>query len=114
MEEGQLNPRTVEVFGDFKGHRNGLIKALTTARVLLQDFTGVPAVVDLTSMRDVMKNLGSDPDKINPLVDIDLCLSYAVFSRFDIDFEKEPTGTGKDGKSVYFKDIWPSSAGIAE
>ncbi|RZR83470.1 hypothetical protein BHM03_00010072 [Ensete ventricosum] len=38
------------------------------ARVLLQDFTGVPAVVDLACMRDAMKKLGSDPNKINPLV----------------------------------------------
>ncbi|MCD7470303.1 hypothetical protein HAX54_010037 [Datura stramonium] len=42
------------------------------ARVLLQDFTGVPSVVDLASMRDAMKELGSDPDKINPLANMDI------------------------------------------
>ena len=45
------------------------------ARVLLQDFTGVPAVVDLACMRDAMNKLGSDSNKINPLVP---CFSYAL------------------------------------
>ncbi|XP_022733432.1 aconitate hydratase, cytoplasmic-like isoform X2 [Durio zibethinus] len=48
------------------------------ARVLLQDFTGVPAVVDLASMRDAMKNLGNDPKKINPLVPVDLVIDHSV------------------------------------
>ncbi|KAL3508482.1 hypothetical protein ACH5RR_027883 [Cinchona calisaya] len=48
------------------------------ARVLLQDFTGVPAVVDLASMRDAIKNLGSDPEKINPLVPVDLVIDHSV------------------------------------
>ncbi|CAN1843657.1 Aconitate hydratase 3, mitochondrial [Linum perenne] len=48
------------------------------ARVLLQDFTGVPAVVDLASMRDAMGNLGSDPSKINPLVPVDLVIDHSV------------------------------------
>jgi aconitate hydratase len=42
--------------------------AYRPARVLMQDFTGVPAVVDLAAMRDAMENLGGDPQKINPLV----------------------------------------------
>ncbi|CAN1161211.1 Aconitate hydratase, cytoplasmic [Linum perenne] len=48
------------------------------ARVLLQDFTGVPAVVDLASMRDAMGNLGGDPKKINPLVPVDLVIDHSV------------------------------------
>ncbi|KZV58506.1 hypothetical protein F511_23759 [Dorcoceras hygrometricum] len=48
------------------------------ARVLLQDFTGVPAVVDLASMREAIKDLGSDPDKINPLVPVDLVIDHSV------------------------------------
>ncbi|KAI4307994.1 hypothetical protein L6164_031114 [Bauhinia variegata] len=48
------------------------------ARVLLQDFTGVPAVVDLASMRDAMENLGDDPSKINPLVPVDLVIDHSV------------------------------------
>ncbi|XP_031500013.1 aconitate hydratase, cytoplasmic [Nymphaea colorata] len=48
------------------------------ARVLLQDFTGVPAVVDLACMRDAMNKLGSDSDKINPLVPVDLVIDHSV------------------------------------
>ncbi|XP_040986200.1 aconitate hydratase, cytoplasmic-like [Juglans microcarpa x Juglans regia] len=48
------------------------------ARVLLQDFTGVPAVVDLACMRDAMKELGSDPNKIDPLVPVDLVVDHSV------------------------------------
>ncbi|XP_047323621.1 aconitate hydratase, cytoplasmic-like [Impatiens glandulifera] len=48
------------------------------ARVLLQDFTGVPAVVDLACMRDAMNKLGSDSEKINPLVPVDLVIDHSV------------------------------------
>lgn len=48
------------------------------ARVLLQDFTGVPAVVDLACMRDAMNKLGGDSNKINPLVPVDLVIDHSV------------------------------------
>jgi aconitate hydratase len=48
------------------------------ARVLMQDFTGVPAVVDLAAMRDAMKDLGGDPSKINPLVPVDLIVDHSI------------------------------------
>lgn len=48
------------------------------ARVLMQDFTGVPAVVDLAAMRDGMNRLGGDPEKINPLVPVDLVIDHSV------------------------------------
>src|SRR6201999_4480366 len=48
------------------------------ARVLMQDFTGVPAVVDLAAMRDAMQNLGADPAKINPLNPVDLVIDHSV------------------------------------
>ena len=48
------------------------------ARVLLQDFTGVPAVVDLAAMRDAVKDLGGNPSKINPLVPVDLVIDHSV------------------------------------
>jgi aconitate hydratase len=48
------------------------------ARVLMQDFTGVPAVVDLAAMRDGMVKLGGDPNKINPLVPVDLVIDHSV------------------------------------
>ena len=52
--------------------------AFRPARVLMQDFTGVPAVVDLAAMRDAMKHLGGDPKKINPLVPVDLVIDHSV------------------------------------
>ena len=52
--------------------------AFTPARVLMQDFTGVPAIVDLAAMRDAMKNLGGDPSKINPLSPAELVIDHSV------------------------------------
>ncbi len=48
------------------------------ARVLMQDFTGVPAVVDLAAMRDAVRNLGGDPAKINPLIPVELIIDHSV------------------------------------
>ncbi|NNJ47853.1 MAG: aconitate hydratase, partial [Acidimicrobiia bacterium] len=48
------------------------------ARVILQDFTGVPCVVDLAAMRDAVKRLGGDPKRINPLVPVDLVIDHSV------------------------------------
>src|SRR5437763_11878101 len=56
--------------------------AFHPARVLMQDFTGVPAVVDLAAMRDAMKNLGGDPKRINPLVPVDLVIDHSVVVNF--------------------------------
>ena len=52
--------------------------AYRPARVLMQDFTGVPAVVDLAAMRDAMTQLGGDPEKINPLSPVDLVIDHSV------------------------------------
>ena len=52
--------------------------AFTPSRVLLQDFTGVPAVVDLAAMRDAMRSLGGDPSKINPLSPVELVIDHSV------------------------------------
>lgn len=52
--------------------------AYRPARVLMQDFTGVPAVVDLAAMREAMAALGGDPQKINPLVPVDLVIDHSV------------------------------------
>lgn len=56
--------------------------AFRPARVLMQDFTGVPAVVDLAAMRDAMRMLGGDPKKINPLVQVDLVIDHSVIVNF--------------------------------
>ena len=62
--------------------------AFRPARVLMQDFTGVPAVVDLAAMRDAMAKLGGDPQKINPLAPVDLVIDHSVM----VDAFGSPTG----------------------
>src|ERR687883_1046518 len=52
--------------------------AFTPARVVMQDFTGVPAIVDLAAMRDAMREMGGDPAKINPLVPAELVIDHSV------------------------------------
>jgi aconitate hydratase len=52
--------------------------AFRPARVLMQDFTGVPAIVDLATMRDVIKQMGGDPKRINPLQQVDLVIDHSV------------------------------------
>ncbi len=52
--------------------------SFTPARVLLQDFTGVPAVVDLAAMRDGMVRLGGDPQRVNPLQPVELVIDHSV------------------------------------
>src|SRR5579885_3547050 len=52
--------------------------AFAPARVLLQDFTGVPCVVDLAAMRDAMRALGGDPARINPLIPVELVIDHSV------------------------------------
>jgi aconitate hydratase len=58
----------------------------TPARVLLQDFTGVPAVVDLAAMRDAMRDLGGDPARINPHLPVELVIDHSV----QVDFYASP------------------------
>ena len=76
--------------------------AFRPARVLMQDFTGVPAVVDLAAMRDAMSALGGDPRKINPLVPVDLVIDHSVMvdafgnaRAFDVNVEKEYERNGE-------------------
>src|SRR5262245_6144090 len=73
-EDGAFVQATdVETLSRWK-HQDRLEKeiAFRTSRVLLQDFTGVPAVVDLAAMRDAISALGGDPERINPLQPVDL------------------------------------------
>ena len=69
--------RALAAFVENKGSVEHEI-AFTPARVLMQDFTGVPAVVDLAAMRDAMGALGANPDKINPLNPVDLVIDHSV------------------------------------
>ena len=76
--------------------------AFRPARVLMQDFTGVPAVVDLAAMRDAMAKLGGDPQKINPLAPVDLVIDHSVMvdafgsdRSFRVNVEKEYERNGE-------------------
>ncbi|XP_009382046.2 aconitate hydratase, cytoplasmic [Musa acuminata AAA Group] len=78
-DEFQVTGKDVEKILDWENTSPKQVEIpFKPARVLLQDFTGVPAVVDLACMRDAMKNLGSDPNKINPLVPVDLVIDHSV------------------------------------
>jgi aconitate hydratase len=67
------------------------------ARVLMQDFTGVPAVVDLAAMRDAMKTLGGNPQRINPLVPVHLIIDHSVM----VDEFGNPKAFGKNVELEY-------------
>jgi aconitate hydratase len=69
------------------------------ARVLMQDFTGVPAVVDLAAMRDAMSNLGGDPQRINPLVPVHLVIDHSVM----VDEFGNPKAFGKNVELEYHR-----------
>jgi aconitate hydratase len=78
--------------------------AFRPARVLMQDFTGVPAVVDLAAMRNAMQNLGGDAEKINPLVPVDLVIDHSVIVNFFGDnkaFAKNVTEEYKQNQERY-------------
>lgn len=62
------------------------------SRVLMQDFTGVPAIVDLAAMRDAMIKLGGDPSKINPLIPVDLVIDHSV----QVDFSSSKDAFAKN------------------
>ncbi|PZQ64496.1 MAG: aconitate hydratase AcnA [Phenylobacterium zucineum] len=83
------------------------------ARVLMQDFTGVPAVVDLAAMRDAMTKLGADPEKINPLNPVDLVIDHSVM----IDYFGTSKAFGQNVEREYERNMerynflrWGSSA----
>jgi aconitate hydratase len=82
FEDGgfSVSVEDIKAFGKWaeKGGKNPREIAYRPARVLMQDFTGVPAVVDLAAMRDGIKALGGDANKINPLVPVDLVIDHSV------------------------------------
>ncbi|MDG1084169.1 MAG: aconitate hydratase AcnA [Planktotalea sp.] len=81
FEDGKtVSVDDIKAFAEWgaKGGKNPREIAYRPARVLMQDFTGVPAVVDLAAMRDGIKSLGGDPQKINPLNPVDLVIDHSV------------------------------------
>ncbi|MEM6677967.1 MAG: aconitate hydratase AcnA [Pseudomonadota bacterium] len=81
FEDGKtVTTEDIRAFSDWAANGGRVAReiAYRPARVLMQDFTGVPAVVDLAAMRDAMKTLGGDPEKINPLNPVDLVIDHSV------------------------------------
>ena len=99
-EDGRsVYPKDIEAFVawlDNKGKEQAEI-GFRPARVLMQDFTGVPAVVDLAAMRDGMLTLGGDAQKINPLVPVDLVIDHSVV----VDYFGTPQALGQNVKREY-------------
>ncbi|QRN41345.1 MAG: aconitate hydratase AcnA [Neisseriaceae bacterium] len=80
FEDGKtVTRRDIEAIGDWLKHKkSGHEIQYRPVRVLMQDFTGVPAVVDLAAMRDAMAKAGCDPKKVNPLCHVDLVIDHSV------------------------------------
>ncbi len=76
---GSVEAKDVEALASWDASAQPSVEiAFTPARVLMQDFTGVPAVVDLAAMRDAMAEMGGDPNKINPLAPAELVIDHSV------------------------------------
>lgn len=80
MEDGENNTKnTLLAYKDWIKNKTSQAEVgFMPARVLMQDFTGVPAIVDLAAMRDAIKAMGGDPLKINPLIPVDLVIDHSV------------------------------------
>ncbi|MBI3669096.1 MAG: aconitate hydratase AcnA, partial [Acidobacteria bacterium] len=79
QEDGRfVKPEDIEALAKWKPGAAQKEIAFMPARVLLQDFTGVPAVVDLAAMREAMRRMGGDPKKINPLLPAELVIDHSV------------------------------------
>uniref|UniRef100_A0A803MGI1 Aconitate hydratase n=1 Tax=Chenopodium quinoa TaxID=63459 RepID=A0A803MGI1_CHEQI len=121
----QVKKDDVEKIIDWENSAPKLVEIpFKPARVLLQDFTGVPAVVDLAAM-DAMKNLNSDPNKINPLVPVDLVIDHsvqvdvarsanAVQANMELEFKRngERFGFLKWGSTAFRNMLVPPGSGI--
>ncbi|MCB0061380.1 MAG: aconitate hydratase AcnA, partial [Caldilineaceae bacterium] len=75
----EITQEAVETIANWGPETAGKVEIpFKPARVVLQDFTGVPSVVDLAALRNAMANLGGDPKKVNPLVPVDLVIDHSV------------------------------------
>ncbi len=109
---GEDDLKAVAAWLDNKGAKEHEI-SFRPARVLMQDFTGVPAVVDLAAMRDAMTKLGANPEKINPLNPVDLVIDHSVM----VDYFGTAKAFGENVEREYERNIeryrflrWGSSA----
>jgi aconitate hydratase len=109
---GEDDLKAIAAWIDNKGATQHEI-SFRPARVLMQDFTGVPAVVDLAAMRDALAKLGGDPEKINPLNPVDLVIDHSVM----VDYFGTTKSFGENVAKEYERNIeryrflrWGSSA----
>ncbi|XP_043933759.1 iron-responsive element-binding protein 2 [Protopterus annectens] len=99
----------VENILEWKNHQTSVEVPFCAARVLFQDFTGIPAMVDLAAMRNMVKKFGGDPKKVNPVCPTDLVIDHSV----QIDFSKcamlnaPNPGGGSDGQKTTIKPVLP-------
>jgi aconitate hydratase len=78
-DEQYVKPEDIEILANWDTKTSSETEiAFVPSRVILQDFTGVPAIVDLAAMRDAMVDLGGDPNKINPLKPVDLVIDHSI------------------------------------
>ena len=76
-----VHPADIEALADWDAQAEPSKEiAFAPARILMQDFTGVPAVVDLAAMRDAMRDLGGDPAKVNPLIPAELVIDHSIIA----------------------------------
>jgi len=102
-EDGSVVTRAqIEALKDWLDTRKSHTEiAYQPARILLQDFTGVPAVVDLAAMRDAAKALGADPDAINPQAEVDLVIDHSVM----VDYFGTPTAFKQNVEREYERNL---------
>ncbi len=112
LSTGPEDFKAMQAWLENKGAINHEI-SFRPARVLMQDFTGVPAVVDLAAMRDAMAALGADPEKINPLNPVDLVIDHSVM----VDYFGTPKAYDQNVDKEYERNLeryrflrWGSSA----
>jgi aconitate hydratase len=112
---GAVAKEDLQAFADWIDDRGSAQHEISfrPARVLMQDFTGVPAVVDLAAMRDALAKLGGDPEKINPLNPVDLVIDHSVM----VDYFGTPQSFAENVGREYERNIeryrflrWGSSA----
>ncbi|MDO8409740.1 MAG: aconitase family protein, partial [Phenylobacterium sp.] len=109
---GEADLKAIAAWVENRGAKEHEI-SFRPARVLMQDFTGVPAVVDLAAMRDAMTKLGANPEKINPLNPVDLVIDHSVM----VDYFGNAKAFGENVEREYERNIeryrflrWGSSA----
>ena len=93
----KVSAADVEKVLDWKNQQKKVEIPFCPARVLMQDFTGVPAVVDLAAMRDSMKSTGGDPNRVNPLVPVDLVIDHSI----QVDHTRTPEALEKNEEKEF-------------